>query len=189
MNRILDLARSYRHHISIPWQTGIAGPQRVIFALYDKTDELRLRAHLTEFELATRDAGHDWLPIDITNAFPDWMAGQRYRDAYFECPDDLDGYPAGEITEFTSQLVADIQAQLEQHPDPNQVTALIGVGALFGISHVSSLINGIAAAIPGRLLVFFPGEYENNGYRLLDARDGWNYLAVPLMAGQTQPFE
>jgi hypothetical protein len=34
--------------------------------------------------------------------------------------------------------------------------------------------------IRGRLVVFFPGEYEDNNYRLLDARDGWNYLAVPI---------
>ena len=34
--------------------------------------------------------------------------------------------------------------------------------------------------IQGRLLVFFPGVYEQNNYRLLDARDGWNYLAVPI---------
>src|SRR5437870_4368748 len=29
------------------------------------------------------------------------------------------------------------------------------------------------------LLVFFPGVYEQSNYRLLDARDGWNYHAVP----------
>ena len=34
--------------------------------------------------------------------------------------------------------------------------------------------------IRGRVVVFFPGEYENSNYRLLDARDGWNYLAVPI---------
>ena len=34
--------------------------------------------------------------------------------------------------------------------------------------------------IRGRLLVFFPGQYEHNNYRLLDARDGWNYLAIPI---------
>jgi len=27
------------------------------------------------------------------------------------------------------------------------------------------------------LLVFFPGTKNDNNYRLLDARDGWNYLA------------
>jgi hypothetical protein len=36
------------------------------------------------------------------------------------------------------------------------------------------------ADIQGRLVVFFPGQFERNNYRLLDARDGWNYLAVPI---------
>ena len=31
--------------------------------------------------------------------------------------------------------------------------------------------------IAGRLVVFFPGSRDGNTYRLLDARDGWNYLA------------
>ena len=62
--------------------------------------------------------------------------------------------------------------------------ALLGVGALFGVARVSSLVEGVKDAVDGRLLVFFPGEYhpETHSYRLLDARDGWNYLAVPLLA-------
>jgi hypothetical protein len=35
--------------------------------------------------------------------------------------------------------------------------------------------------VPGRLLVLFPGEYNEPQYRFLDARDGWNYLAVPIV--------
>lgn len=184
MSRIDSLARSYENHISSPWQEGIAGSQRVVFVVYDKTDELKLRAHVTEFELATRNAGHDWHLIDVTDAFPKWMGSQRYRDAYFECPEDLDGYQVGEVKEFTQSLIEDLKTELEQHAHPGQVTALLGVGALFGVSHVSTLVNGIANAVPGRLLVFFPGEYENNAYRLLDARDGWNYLAVPILANE-----
>ena len=34
------------------------------------------------------------------------------------------------------------------------------------------------------LLVFFPGEREANTYRFLGARDGWNYLAVPILGGE-----
>jgi hypothetical protein len=34
--------------------------------------------------------------------------------------------------------------------------------------------------VKGRLVVFFPGTLEQNNYRLLDARDGWNYMAVPI---------
>ena len=45
---------------------------------------------------------------------------------------------------------------------------------------VSALLNEVNDAIAGRLLVFFPGEHEGNSYRLLDARDGWNYLAIPI---------
>ena len=46
------------------------------------------------------------------------------------------------------------------------------------------VVEGIKEAVDGRLVVFFPGEHhpENHTYRLLDARDGWNYLAVPLLA-------
>ena len=49
---------------------------------------------------------------------------------------------------------------------------------------VSALLNAVNDAIAGRLLVFFPGEHEGNSYRLLDARDGWNYLATPITAEQ-----
>jgi hypothetical protein len=42
------------------------------------------------------------------------------------------------------------------------------------------MLKEVVKDIRGRLVVFFPGEYEDNNYRLLDARDGWNYLAVPI---------
>jgi hypothetical protein len=45
---------------------------------------------------------------------------------------------------------------------------------------VSALVSEVNDAIAGRLLVFFPGQHEGSSYRLLDARDGWNYLAIPI---------
>jgi hypothetical protein len=182
MSRIGNLVRTYGRYVSAPWQKGLAGPQRVVFVVYDKTEELRLRAHITEFELTTTEAGHDWYLIDLTDAFPRWMAAQRYRESYFECPEDLDGYQNGDIQSFTSDLIAEVRKELAEHTSPSGVVTLIGVGSLFGVSHVSALVSGVADAIEGRLLVFFPGEHENNTYRLLDARDGWNYLAVPILA-------
>jgi hypothetical protein len=38
----------------------------------------------------------------------------------------------------------------------------------------------IEADIEGVWSSSFPGQFERNNYRLLDARDGWNYLAVPI---------
>jgi hypothetical protein len=60
------------------------------------------------------------------------------------------------------------------------VVAIQGVACLFGFTRVSLVLKEVVKDIRGRLVVFFPGEYEDNKYRLLDARDGWNYLAVPI---------
>lgn len=183
-SKLARLVSAYREHLTVPWQVGLAAIQRVIFAVYDKADELRLRANAEEFALATQQAGKQWLLLDVTNAFPEWMAAQEFRDAYFESPADLAGYQAGELTEFVADLNARLRAAIVAGAGPNTVVALLGVGALFGLARVSSVVEGIKEAVEGRLLVFFPGEYhpENHSYRLLDARDGWNYLAVPLMA-------
>ena len=88
-SKVNKLVAAYRQHLTVPWQSGLAAIQRVIFAVYDKTDELRLRANVEEFALVTKEAGKQWQLIDLTQAFPEWMAQQEYRDAYFENPEDL----------------------------------------------------------------------------------------------------
>ncbi len=182
-SRLTELLEAYSRHISTPWQQGLAGPQRLLFAVYDKTSERRLRAQVDEFQMATEAAGHGWRVVDLTDAFPRWMCKVRYRESYFEEPEMLDGYTTGEVKAFVDDITDDLRAQLAA-ADDNTVVAILGVGALFGVARVSSVVNRIAAVVPGRLLVFFPGEYtrQNNTYHLLDARDGWNYLAVPIQA-------
>lgn len=183
-SKVSKLASAYRQHLAVPWQEGLAAIQRVIFAVYDKTDELRLRANIDEFALITKEAGKQWLLIDVTDAFPQWMAAQEYRDAYFESPEDLAGYQAGELTEFVASLINQLKSRIASEAGPDTVVALLGVGSLFGLARVSTVVEGIKDAVRGRLLVLFPGEHhpETHTYRLLDARDGWNYLAVPLLA-------
>lgn len=189
-SKLAKLVSAYRQHLTMPWLPGLAAIQRVIFAVYDKADELRLRANVDEFALATEQAGRQWLLVDLTHAFPEWMAAQEYRDAYFESPEDLAGYQTGELTEFLADLNGKLRARIEAEAGPNTVVALLGVGTLFGLARVSSVVEGtqsvrgIKDSVKGRLLVFFPGEHhpENHTYRLLDARDGWNYMAVPLLA-------
>ena len=183
-SKVAKLVSAYRQHLTVPWQAGLAAIQRVIFAVYDKTDELRLRANVEEFALVTQQASKKWLLLDLTNAFPEWMAAQEYRDAYFESPEDLAGYQTGELTEFVAALTAKLKSRISAEADADTVVALMGVGTLFGLARVSSVVEGIKDAVEGRLLVFFPGQHhpETHTYRLLDARDGWNYLAVPLLA-------
>ena len=181
MNRIEKLVEKYTDHITTPWPKRGAGIQRVLFVVYNKNDELRLRAYIPEFEIRTKQAGYHWLPCDLTNSFPEWLSQHRYREKYFAKPELLDGYDHGVIEEFTEDLTEMMAGVLEK-ADERTVVALSGVGSLFGVSSVSTVVEKVASKVFGRLVVFFPGEVENNNYRLLDARDGWNYLAVNITA-------
>ena len=177
MSYVDDLVVAYRRFVALPWQESLAPPQRVWMAVYPPEDERRLRLYLPEFETATVESGHPWAAIDVTTAFEEWMADHEYRDAYFEDPDLLD--PA--LPAFFDQLVESVRGKLTQYSDPHGVVAVVGVGTLFGLGDsvkVSALINDVNDAIAGRLLVFFPGDVENNNFRLLNARDGWNYMAI-----------
>lgn len=178
MGRIEELAARYRSHIDAPWQRNLAGDQKTIIVVYPKTDERRLRARLDLFEMATTSSGHAWRLVDLTDTFARWMAGAEYRETYFEEPDSL---PMKLRRDFVQYVAARLREALTADGvDENTVVAVLGVACLFGFTRVSLVLKEVVKDIPGRLVVFFPGEYEDNNYRLLDARDGWNYLAVPI---------
>lgn len=181
MSYVDDLLAAYRKFVALPWQQNLAPPQRVWMVVYPPEQERRLRLHLPAFKTATLEEHHPWSLVDVTRSFERWMAGHEYRDAYFEDPDLLESaMPA-----FFEKLVTEVRAALDEHAAPDGVVALLGAGTLFGLGDavkVSALLNAVNDAIEGRLLVFFPGEHEGNSYRLLDARDGWNYLATPITA-------
>lgn len=123
-SKVAKLVSAYRQHLTVPWQAGLAAIQRVIFAVYDKTDELRLRANVEEFALVTQQASKKWLLLDLTNAFPEWMAAQEYRDAYFESPEDLVGYQTGELTEFVAALTAKLKSRISAEADADTARSL-----------------------------------------------------------------
>ncbi|TDA69839.1 MAG: DUF1788 domain-containing protein [Clostridia bacterium] len=173
MSKIEELASLYERHISLPWQRTVAGAQRVVMVVYDKELERAFRARKGEFEQRTRAAGHTWVEYDCTRCFAEWMAQDEYREAYFEHPGDLVMKLESEFTEY----VAGSLRELLRACDDNTVVAVTGVGSLYGFMRVSDLVRAVEPDIKGRLVVFFPGTKDGNNYRLLDARDGWNYLA------------
>ena len=178
MARIEDLASRYQSHISAPWQRNLAGGQKTIFVVYPKTDERRLRAKIELFELATKEAGHGWKLFDFTDAFARWMASTEYREAYFEEPDTLTMKLRSDFLRFAAGELG--KALTAYDVDDRTVVAVYGVASLFGFTKVSLVLKEVEHSIRGRLVMFFPGEHADNNYRLLDARDGWNYLAVPI---------
>lgn len=178
MSRIKRLIHAYGKFIAIPWRDAAAA-QRVIFCVYNENDELRLRAKIDEFELVTRQAGHTWAVFDLTDTFAEWLTGQRYARSYFQKPHLLSTLLPKYLVFITQQFEKFLVEKLVHE---NSVVALKGVGSLFGFLKVKDIVDKLAPLVTGRLLVFFPGSYENKNYRLLDGYDGWNYLAVPITA-------
>ena len=177
MGRIDKLAGRYQRFIGLPWQKDLPGAQRVVFIVYDKTDERRLRARKTRFELATQKAGQRWVECNLTTTFAEWMANHDYRDAYFEQPE-LMGLALGDFSDAVAEQVR--QALNQTDVDEDTVVALFGLASLFGLARVAELISKVDSEIRGRLLAFFPGQRDGSNWRLLNARDGWNYHAVPI---------
>jgi len=176
------LLANYQRFVRLPWSDHLAGKQKVWFAVYPPSEERRVRAHIQEFQVATLDAGHKWLSVDLTDVPAKWLAAHSYRDVYFGTPEAISTAEES-IRTHVSDLLRDALKSLAA--DSESVLAVTGTGALFGFAHISPIISEVEDSIRGRLLVFFPGEYERNLYRFMDARDGFNYMAVPITSNES----
>lgn len=178
MARVEDLAERYGRHIATPWQRTVAGAQRVVMVVYDKELERTLRARKAAFEMATRNAGHDWHEVDVNDAFAHWMADQEYKEEYFAAPDDLRLKLESELPEYVAERIRSVLN--EASVNSGSVVAVFGAGGLFGLTHMARVINLVESDIRGRLVVFYPGQRDKNGYRMFDGRVSWDYLAIPI---------
>ena len=155
MSKVKRLIQSYIRFISTPWRNDAAASQRVIFCVYNENDELRIRAKIDEFEIATKQAGHDWALFDLTDTFGMWVAKQRYAKSYFEKPELL----GNRLTTYHPYLLELFKAFLsESHVSDNTVVALKGVH--FSAYQNKDLVESLLRRA-GRLLVF-PREHQNN---------------------------
>jgi hypothetical protein len=185
MTRVDLLKKNYQRICGLPWDRNVSGAQRVWVAVYDKEDEQKLRLRLGLFEEATQQTGHHWSALNLTDAFANWMCSPEnasYAVGYFESPDLLDD---AVLADFKQTVVSQIRAALDRLQD-DAVLALYGVASVFGFLRISEILPMVEGHIRGRLLVFFPGVYEQDNYRLLDARDGWNYHAVPITPSEAE---
>ncbi len=181
MSTVDYLFANYARHIRLPWSANMAGAQRVWFAVYPPAEERRLRARLPQFEATTLEAGCTWNPVDLTVLMPELLASHRYRDKIFKQPQHL---RIGNALEKSAALRLKNACSVVEAP-ASSVVALTGLASLFDLIRVSSLIEAVEDSVSGRLLVFFPGEYAGNIYRFMDARDGFNYMAVPITSTES----
>jgi len=181
MSAIDRLLSNYSRQVRLPWSANIAGRQRVWFAVYPPAEERRVRARLPQFEALTLEANHGWIPVDLTRLLPEWISAHEYREAIFEHPEHFSAN--NELEDLAVEQV--LRACAREEADVDSVVAVVGLASLFDFMRVSRLIERVEDSVPGRLLIFFPGEYAGFVYRFMDARDGFNYMAVPITSAES----
>ena len=180
MSHASDLLDNYRKFISLPWLPGQAAQQRSIFLVYNPPEELKVRLLLGDFESATKASGHGWALAEADDWFAEWMSAQEYKEAYFEEPDLFSEEQLEPFADYVADRIVETAGAVAN--DPDAVVAFAGAGSLFGLVRVREIADRVTRRISGRLAVFFPGNCNDNNFRLLDGYDGWDYMATVITA-------
>ena len=177
-SKIDQLLTAFEKVVKEPWASTLSGQKRIWFLVYDPAEQRKVDFRLGDFETATMNAGKKWKSVSLKQCFPSWMTNHEYREGYFKKPQHIVDQLEAEFIPYAIQFLKNELSKIDQ--DPNTLIALKDVSALFGFVRLSEIIKSCDKDFKGRLLIFFPGEFEHNQYRLLDARDGWDYLARPI---------
>jgi len=179
-SKVDQLLISFENVVNEPWSAVLSGQERIWFLVYDPADQRKVDLRIGDFENAALRANKRWISISLKKCFPNWMSQHDYKEEYFNDPESLlDQLEADFINYAINYLTSEFE---RLGTDDNTLIAVRDISSLFGFTRLSDVLSGCSNTFKGRLLLFFPGEFENNQYRLLDARDGWNYLARPITA-------
>ena len=179
-SKVDQLISAFETVVNEPWSSVLSGQERIWFLVYDPADQRKVELRIGDFETTTLRAKKRWIIISLKDCFPKWMSQHDYKEEYFQDPESL----LDQLEAHFKQYAIDyLITEFEKHEtDDNTLIAVRDISSLFGLSRLSDILSGCSSFFNGRLLLFFPGEYHKNQYRLLDARDGWNYLARPITA-------
>jgi hypothetical protein len=86
MTKIDDLLAAYQKQISLPWNDLLSPQEKVWFCIYDPSQERRLRKQMEAFAIVTQETGHDWIPIDVTFLFEQFLASNEHHEKYYRNP-------------------------------------------------------------------------------------------------------
>jgi hypothetical protein len=177
--RIELLIEAYSKVVKEPWSSALSGQERIWFLVYDPSEQRKIELHMGEFETVAVRAGKLWESVSLKYCFTSWMADHEYKEDYFTSPEYIVDQLEAEFIPYAINFLKNELSKLEQNE--NTLIAIKDVSALFGFARLSEILKSCDKDFKGRLLIFFPGEFEQNHYRLLDARDGWDYLARPII--------
>jgi hypothetical protein len=177
-SKVDQLITAFDKVVREPWNTTLSGQEKVWFLVYDPMEQRKIDLRIGDFENTTIKSGKKWVEISLKSCFPSWMAAHDYKEEYFKNSELLVDSLKNDFKFFVIRF---LKNEIENSIiDNNTLVSIKDISSLFGFTRMSDVINGCSSILKGRMLIFFPGEFEKNQYRLLDARDGWDYLARPI---------
>ena len=184
MPNINRLTQNYQNYVQLQWQPNLSVYESIWFAVYPPEKERALLQRLDAFEVATLEAGKAWRSIDLRGAYTKWLNQEDddERTEMFTTPKDLEFFAKEDFPEFLAEYISQHFTEVES-PN-NTVFAVYGLMEIYDYTEVSAVIELLENSLVGRLLVFFPGSKEDNTYRFMNARKGWDYLAVCIDSSQ-----
>jgi hypothetical protein len=177
-SKIDQLLSAFEKVVKEPWSSALSGQERIWFLVYDPAEQRKVDLRMGDFETATVKAGKKWKSISLKLCFPSWMVQHEYKEDYFGHPEHIVDQLEAEFIPYAIQFLKNKLSKVDH--DQDSLIAIKDVSALFGFVRLSEILKSCDKNFQGRMLIFFPGEFEHNHYRLLDARDGWDYLARPI---------
>jgi hypothetical protein len=177
-SKIDQIIEAFEKVVNEPWSAALSGQERTWFLVYDPAEQRKVDLRSGDFENTALKAGKKWSSISLKLCFPTWMVNHEYKDEYFNNPEYIVDQLEAEFIPYAIQFLKDKLSEIEQ--GTNTLVAIKDVSSLFGFARLSEILKSCDKDFKGRMLIFFPGEFERNQYRLLDARDGWDYLARPI---------
>ncbi len=87
--------------------------------------------------------------MDLTPLVAQWLQAQRYKDVYFEEPEEFVTVGEGRIAAFVADELE--KALKAEDQGPNAIVAAFGVGSLFGFASVSDSSRGSSTPSRGGL--------------------------------------
>ncbi len=143
MSYVDDLIESYRHRVALPWEQRLAGRTA---GLDGRSTHRSTSGGCVSTSRRSRQRRSKPVTAgsssNITNAFEEWMAGRKHREAL------LRGSRASSTPAPTTTIWStDFRPELESADDPNGVVALLGAGTQFGLGRDS---QGVVARQPSR---------------------------------------
>jgi Domain of unknown function (DUF1788) len=183
-----DLLASYKRHVSLPLSNNLPFSQRIWFVVYPPEQERRIQLRISDFENCARQAKLNWCRISLESTFAQWLDSidEGERQQYLGDTELTEDAAIPGFRDFLTKHIANHFSSVPQEEAERTVFALTGLMELYDFLHVSEVIEGLDKRFRGILTVFFPGEREGNTYRFLGVRDGWDYLAIPILA-DSQP--